>query len=121
MIALLLAGLTIASDPPRMQLGETPKARLRIQAPSEPRLSASTGRIENLRPAGDGRWEADYLPPDDSVPQLALIASVAPPRGKTRSAPTGRSEADGIRRGFSKARQQGRARDLPRRRSIPEA
>jgi len=77
MIALLLASLTIASDPPRVQLGETAKARLRIQSPSEPRLSASTGRIENLRPAGDGRWEADYLPPDDSVPQLALIVATA--------------------------------------------
>ncbi len=77
MIALLLAGLTIASDPPRVQLGEPAKARLRIQAPSEPRLSASTGRIENLRAAGDGGWEADYLPPDDSVPQLALISATA--------------------------------------------
>ena len=77
MIALLLAGLTIASDPPRVQLGEPAKARLRIQAPSEPRLSASTGRIENLRAAGVGGWEADYLPPDDSVPQLALISATA--------------------------------------------
>jgi len=76
-IALLLAGVTIASDPPRVQLGETAKARLRVQAPSEPRLSASVGRIENLRAAGDGRWEADYLPPDDSVPQLALISATA--------------------------------------------
>ena len=42
MIALLLAGLTIASEPPRVQLGETAKARLLIEAPSEPRLSVST-------------------------------------------------------------------------------
>lgn len=77
MIALLLAGLTIASEPPRVQLGETVKARLRIEATSEPRLSASAGRIEGLQKAGDGRWEADYLPPDDSVPQLALISAVA--------------------------------------------
>ena len=77
MTLLLLAVLTIASDPPRVQLGETAKARLRIEAPKEPRLSASTGRIENLRAAGDGRWEADYLPPDDSVPQLAVISAVA--------------------------------------------
>ncbi len=77
MIALLLAGLTIASDPPRVQLGETARARLRIEAASEPRMSASAGRIENLRARGDGRWEADYLPPDDSVPQLALISAAA--------------------------------------------
>ena len=77
MIALLLAGLTIASEPPRVQLGETARTRLLIEAPSAPRLSASTGRIEGLRPAGDGRWEADYLPPDESVPQLAVIAAVA--------------------------------------------
>jgi len=77
MIALLLAALTVASDPPRVQLGETAKARLRIEAPSEPRLSASVGRIENLRADGEGRWSADYLPPDDSVPQLALISATA--------------------------------------------
>jgi len=77
MIALLLAALTLASDPPRIQLGETTKARLRIEAPSEPRVSASAGRIENLRADGEGRWSADYLPPDDSVPQLAVISAVA--------------------------------------------
>ena len=77
MTALLLAALTIASDPPRVQLGETAKARLRIEASSEPRLSASAGRIENLRADGNGRWSADYLPPDDSVPQLAVISASA--------------------------------------------
>jgi hypothetical protein len=77
MIALLLAGLTITSEPPRVQLGETAKARLLLEAPSAPRLSASTGRIEGLRAGGEGRWEADYLPPDESVPQLALISAVA--------------------------------------------
>ena len=77
MIALLLAGLTIASEPPRVQLGETAKARLLIEAPSEPRLSVSTGRIEGLRAGGEGRWEAVYLPPDDSVPQIAIISAVA--------------------------------------------
>jgi hypothetical protein len=76
-IALLLAALTIAAEPPRVQLGETARARLRIEARSEPRLSASVGRIEDLRSDGDGRWIADYVPPDDSVPQLALISAAA--------------------------------------------
>jgi len=51
MIALLLAALTLASDPPRIQLGETTGAPAHRGA-SEPRVSASAGRIENLRATG---------------------------------------------------------------------
>src|SRR5207237_4464456 len=75
-IALLLAAVTISADPARVQLGETARVRLRIEAPSQPRLSASAGRIEGLRAEG-GRWIADYLPPDSSLPQMALISALA--------------------------------------------
>ena len=76
MITLLLAAVTISADPARVQLGETARVRLRIEAPSQPRLSASAGRIEGLRAEG-GRWIADYLPPDSSLPQMALISALA--------------------------------------------
>ena len=76
MIALLLAAIAISSEPARVQLGETPRARLRIEAPSQPRLAASVGRIEGLRADGR-RWIAEYIPPDASMPQLALISAMA--------------------------------------------
>ena len=77
MIAVLLSALAISAEPPHVQLGETSRARLRIEARSLPRLSASAGRIEEVRSDGDGRWTAEYLPPDDSIPQFALIAAIA--------------------------------------------
>ena len=77
MIAFLLSALTITAEPPRIQLGETARARLRMEARSQPRLSASVGQIENVRSDGAGRWIAEYLPPDDSVPQLALVSAAA--------------------------------------------
>ncbi|HWE24396.1 MAG TPA: hypothetical protein VG496_10725 [Myxococcales bacterium] len=77
MIALLLAALTIASEPPRVQLGETAKTRLRIRAASEPRLSVSVGSIAKLRSDGTGEWIAEYLPPDDTIPQLAVVSAIA--------------------------------------------
>lgn len=77
MIALLLAAVAIASEPPRVQLGETAKTRLRIRASDEPRMSASVGRIVKLRSDGTDQWVAEYIPPDDSIPQLALISAIA--------------------------------------------
>ena len=77
MIALLLAALAISSDPPRVQLGETGRTRLRFRAPTEPRVSASAGRIAKLRSEGADQWVAEYLPPDDTIPQLALISAAA--------------------------------------------
>ena len=38
---------------------------------------ASAGRIANLRSDGAGRWTAEYLPPDDTVPQLAIVSALA--------------------------------------------
>jgi len=76
-IALLLAAVSISSSPERVQLGETAKTRLRIEARGEPRLSVSAGRIANLRSDGAGRWTAEYLPPDDTVPQLAIVSALA--------------------------------------------
>jgi hypothetical protein len=77
MIALLLATVAIASEPPRVQLGETARTRLRIHAATEPRMSASVGRITKLRGDVTDQWVADYIPPDDTVPQLAIISAVS--------------------------------------------
>ena len=77
MIPLLLAAMAIASDPPRVQLGETAKTRLRIRASSEPRVAASVGRITKLRSDGADQWVGEYSPPAETVPQLALISAIA--------------------------------------------
>jgi hypothetical protein len=76
-IALLVAAVSISSEPPRVQLGDTAKTRLRIEARGEPRLSVSAGRIANLRKDGEGRWIAEYVPPDETVPQFAIVSALA--------------------------------------------
>jgi hypothetical protein len=76
-IAALLAAITFAAEPPRVQLGETGRVHLRIAAPAGLRLSASTGRIEGLRESSPGNWTADYLPPEESIPQIAIVAALS--------------------------------------------
>ena len=38
-------------------------------------MTASVGRIENLRPAGAGRFAAEYVPPADAHPQVAIVSA----------------------------------------------
>ncbi len=63
--------------PTLLVLGEEPsRATLFITAAQKPQLSASVGRIENLRPSGPSSWLADYLPPEETIPRVALIAAL---------------------------------------------
>lgn len=78
--AALAASLTLSADPAVVRPGRAAKARLTVEvtAPTAaelPRLSASVGTIDNLRAAGPLRFVADYVPPDEAIPQVALISA----------------------------------------------
>jgi hypothetical protein len=88
MIALVAAlfalgapgGISLSADPPRLLPAAEARAHLSIEVPAgtgQPRLSVSVGTIENLRAAGPGRFTAEYVPPDETIPQVALIGAVA--------------------------------------------
>src|SRR5438132_379434 len=74
----IAASLPIGTEPRSLELGDDPvHAVLHIQSQIEPRLSASVGTISNLRRESAEAWTADYLPPSESYPQVAVIAAVA--------------------------------------------
>jgi hypothetical protein len=73
-------GISLSAAPPRLLPAAEARAQISIEVPSgtePPRLSASVGTIENLRAAGPGRFTAEYVPPDETIPQVALIGAVA--------------------------------------------
>jgi hypothetical protein len=74
--ALLLAAVTLSAQPKLLRPDDA-RAVVRIEAAEEPRLSVSAGRLENLRRAADGAFEADYLPPEEPVPRVAILTAVA--------------------------------------------
>ena len=79
MLPLLLAAaaLHIEADPARLELGRSSaRALVHITSPVEPRLSASAGRLLKLRREGPESWTAEYLPPRETFPQVALLAAV---------------------------------------------
>ncbi len=72
-----MSAKAIEAQPKLLVLGEEPsRATLSIVAAHEPRLSVSVGRIENLRRSGPSSWLADYLPPDETIPRVALVAAL---------------------------------------------
>ena len=76
MIAALLA-VALSVEPAHVRLGESARALLRVQAALEPTLSASVGRVEGLRRTEDGIYQADYVPPEEQLPQVAIVTAVA--------------------------------------------
>jgi hypothetical protein len=76
--AALLA-LALSAQPSPMRLGRDASAVLRVvtQSAAEPALSVSVGRVEAPRHTGEGTWEAQYVPPDDGIPQVAIVMAVA--------------------------------------------
>jgi hypothetical protein len=76
MIAAALA-LALSAQPSPMRLGEDLRAKVRIECAAEPSLAASIGRIEGLKRTGAASWEADFVPPDEELPQVALLTAVA--------------------------------------------
>jgi len=82
MIALVAVAIATAlhvdAEPKQLVLSDEPvRVVLHVQSSIEPRLSANVGTISNLRREGPEAWAADYLPPSESYPQVALIAATA--------------------------------------------
>jgi hypothetical protein len=76
-IAALLA-VALSVEPAQVRLGGKARALLRVQAALEPTLSASVGRVEGLRLSeGGAYYEADYIPPEEQLPQVAIVTAVA--------------------------------------------
>jgi hypothetical protein len=69
--------LVLHADPPSLVLGRGAGATIAIEAGAEalPRVTANVGLIENVRALGGGRFAADYLPPTEAHPQVAIVAA----------------------------------------------
>src|SRR5437868_15492725 len=82
MIALfavaMAAALHVDAEPRQLELSDEPvRAVPHVRSQVEPHVSASAGTISNLRREGADVWAADYLPPSESYPQVAVIAATA--------------------------------------------
>lgn len=75
MISALLA-LAFSAEPALLRLGADVRAILHIGGEAKPAITVSAGRVESLRRAGGG-WEADYVPPDEALPQVAILIAVS--------------------------------------------
>ena len=71
MTAAALLALALNVQPSSMRLGSDVRAQVQVEAEAKPAIAASVGKIEGLHRVRDGLWEARYVPPDDSIPQVA--------------------------------------------------
>jgi hypothetical protein len=68
--------LSVTAEPATLTMGRDRKARVRIvTAGGEPQLAASVGRVENVQGHGGGVFFADYVPPRQGYPQVAVLAA----------------------------------------------
>lgn len=70
--------IVVVSSPAQLELRPGARAVLRISAEEEPVLVASIGHVTGLHAVGPRRYEATYLPPSESVPDVAIIAATTP-------------------------------------------
>jgi len=71
------APISISADKRQLELVPGARATLRISAADTPVLSANVGQIEKLRSLGKGAFEAVYLPPRETYPQVAIIVATS--------------------------------------------
>ncbi len=72
--------LQVVADPAQLVLGRDAGAELRIATPDdvdEISMSASAGRVEDVRKLAAGTFTARYVPPPSRVPQVAIVAALA--------------------------------------------
>jgi len=69
------ARIVIESDPRQVELRPGASATLRINCAEAPRLTASIGEVRPPKPVGKGRFEAVYIPPAETYPQVAFIVA----------------------------------------------
>ena len=77
MTAAALLALALSAEPSLMRLGRDAHAILRVQSEVQPELTVSVGRVEAPSRTGEQTWEAQYVPPDDEIPQVAIVMAVA--------------------------------------------
>lgn len=72
-------GLALRAEPAVIVLSADARVEVEILAPGDaaPSLTVNVGRVERVRAAGSGRFVAEYLPPAEGHPQVAIIAAVA--------------------------------------------
>jgi len=75
--AAALLALALSAEPSLMRLGRDAHAILRVQGEVQPELTVSVGRVEPPSRTGEQTWEAQYVPPDDEIPQVAIVMAVA--------------------------------------------
>jgi hypothetical protein len=70
--------VTLRARPASLVLGTAARATIEIDAGGggPPHVTTNVGRIENLRAVAAGRFEADYVPPREAYPQVAIVAAV---------------------------------------------
>lgn len=74
----LAAPVRIEAAPSLLVLGkDAAHAALTIASRTRPRLSANVGQVRNLRLDAPDAWVAEYVPPDELFPQIAIVAAVA--------------------------------------------
>jgi hypothetical protein len=75
----------MTADPAQLLLGRDAGADVRVTVPDDAEsvaISASVGRVEDVRKIGAGRWAARFVAPAGRIPQVAIVAAVArTPRG----------------------------------------
>src|SRR6266508_3758063 len=70
------ASVVVSAEPAALVVETDLRATLNIEVGTEvtPSVTASVGRVENVRALGGGRFTADYLPPREAYPQVAIVA-----------------------------------------------
>lgn len=71
--------VVVRAEPATLVLASEARAALEIDTGTEvlPAVTANVGRVENVRALGAGRFAADYLPPPEAYPQVAIVAALA--------------------------------------------
>ncbi|WP_242341182.1 hypothetical protein [Anaeromyxobacter sp. SG66] len=71
--------LALRVTPERLVLGPDARAVIELAGAGDapPRLTVNVGRVEGPRPAGAGRFVAEYVAPPEQYPQVAIVAANA--------------------------------------------
>lgn len=83
LLLILLPAVTVADSqrlqviatPPELELRPGARATLRMNAQEPPTLRASVGEVKAPRLVASGIYEATYVPPRESYPQVAIITA----------------------------------------------
>src|SRR5438309_8175191 len=74
----LAAPVRIEAAPSQLVLGkDVAHAALTIASRTRPRLSTNVGEVRKLRLDAPDTWVAEYVPPVELFPQIAIVAAVA--------------------------------------------